>query len=199
MISKLFNPFRYIAGGKSLLIGIPLLLITALIGYLSGTNFPDLLSVKVGYTTSMPYAFVQGICNWISISTVLYIMAIVASKSKIRAVDIFGTQAIARFPYLLASLIGFFPAMGKFGQYLLWELLHQGVAIEISTLEITAAIVLIILNLLLTIWMVALMYTAFRESANIKGSKSVVLFIVGVIVATILSGLVAPLLYQNIV
>jgi hypothetical protein len=198
MIQKLFNPFVYIAGLKSLLNGLLIILATSIVGYLSHTHFPDIISVKIGFTSPVWYFVVQSLLNWLSISILLYLAAIILSKSSVRLLDIFGTQALARYPYFFAAFFAFSDSMLEFGSFLAWTFLHSGTPVEISTFSIVVAIGLIILTLLLTIWMVALMFNAYKISANLKGPKLVTSFIVAMIGAMILSGYLSSILIQNI-
>jgi hypothetical protein len=197
MITKLLNPFKYIAGVKSLVIGILIILVTAYIGYTSNTHFPDLISIKTCPDLPVWYFVIQSLSNWIVVSTLLYSCAIVGSQSSIRFVDIFGTQAFARFPYLIASFIGFSDSINKFGKYMLWTLLQNGESISLSTGNFVIAISLLILTFLLTIWLVALMYNAFKVSANLKGTKAVVLFIIVFIVSMIITGYISKYLFAK--
>ena len=64
-----------------------------------------------------------------------------------------------------------------------------GNKVEISTFEMGMAIFLIVLTLLLTVWMITLMYNAYKVSANLKSTRLVLTFIAGLILSIILSGL----------
>jgi hypothetical protein len=194
MITKLLNPFKYIAGVKSLVVGILIILVTAYIGYTSNTHFPDLISIKTCPDLPVWYFVIQSLSNWIVFSSLLYLFAIVGSPSSIRFVDIFGTQALARVPYLIASFIGFSDSINKFGKYMLWTLLQKGESISLSTGNFVIAISLLILTFLLTIWLVALMYNAFKVSANLKGTKAVVFFIIVFIVSMVITGYISKYL-----
>jgi len=196
MITKLFNPFKYIAGGYSLIIGVLVLLFTALIGFFSNTHFPDLISVKTCPDFPLQYFIIQSLSNWIVVSSIFYLISIIASTSKVRVIDIFGTQALARFPYLIASFIGFSNSVDNFGKYILWELMQKGEPIELNVSVIVIAVSLIILTLLLTIWLVVLMFNAFKVSANLKGYKLILLFIAGFILSIFLTGLISNQLIQ---
>lgn len=184
-MTYLFNPFRYIAGVKSLVAGILVLLLTAIAGYFSHIHFPDLISVKTGPGFPLWYFILQSFSNWLVISILLYVLALIFSPSSVRAIDIFGTQAIARFPYLFAALAGFSGSLDKFGKYVVYNTLHQGEPVNLSTGDTVMAISILIFTLLLTIWMVVLMYNAFRVSANVKGGRSAALFIVAFVISMI--------------
>ncbi|GET24794.1 YIP1 family protein [Prolixibacter sp. NT017] len=184
-MNKFLNPFRYIAGGKSLLAGIVVLLLTAITGYFSHTHFPDLISIKLSPAFPLWYFVAQVFTNWLVISVVLYLLALIFSSSSVRMVDIFGTQALARAPYFLAAVTGFFSVMHKFGRYILYTRFHQGEPIDLTSTDVVLVVFLMILSLFLSIWTIILMYNAFRVSANVKGGKAVPLFIVAVIISTV--------------
>lgn len=178
MIKRLFNPFLYVAGSKSLLIGLAIMLATTAVSYFSHIHFPDPISVKVAIGFPLWVYLVQNLANWLVVSVLFYIAALVLSKSSVRAIDIFGTQALARAPYLIASFTGFTGVLETFGKFLLWITTNTGNPVEITGAQILFAVLLLILTMVLTVWLVALMFNAFKVSSNLKGAKLIVSFIV---------------------
>jgi hypothetical protein len=197
MIKKLTNPFENIAGAKSLIWGVLIILFTSIIGYFSNTHFPGIISVKTSPDFPVLYFIIQGFLNWLVVSTFFYFASILFSKPSVRAIDIYGTQALSRTPYLPASFIGFSGAIENFGKYLLWNLLQKGEPTEITTVGIIAAILLIVITLLLTIWQVVLMFNAFKVSANLKGNKLTLIFIGVLIASMIASSILNNTLFQK--
>ncbi len=133
----------------------------------------------------------QSLANWIVFSILLYFGSLIVSKSSFRFIDVLGTQALARSPYILASLIGFSNSISLFGKYILWNFTHKGEPISISGGTITVAIFLLILDLFLTIWLITLMFNAFRVSTNLKGNKSVVLFIIIFVLSMVITSIIS--------
>ncbi len=191
MFEKLINPFKYVAGTKSLIIGVVVILSTSIVAYFSKTYFPDIVSVKLDVNLSILSSVVQNFMNWFVVSTLFFLASVILSKSKIRIVDIFGTQALARFPYFFVSLISFSDALDLFGKYLLWTFMNYGEPIEITMIQKSIAVFLMFISLVLTVWLVILMYNAFKVSANLKGAKLVLTFIsvmlISMVVLTYLS------------
>ena len=187
MNSILFNPFKFIAGTKSLIAGIFIIVATAYIGFLSHIHFPDLISVKICPAYPLWYFIIQNIANWLIFSIILYLGTIIFSKSSARFIDIIGTQALARTPYFIVSFFGFSDSIALFSKYMLWKELHFGNPVNLSAGDAVIAVSLIVLSLLILIWMVTLMYNAFRVSANLKSTRSVVLFIIVFIISVILT------------
>jgi hypothetical protein len=196
MLKKLINPFVYIAGTRSLLWGIKIILITSVFGYFLNIHFPDVISVKIGPDFPFLYHIIQSFSNWIILSVILYLISIFFSKSKIRIIDVLGTQALARFPYLIAPFTGIPKSPQVFSQYILYEYLGTGDPIAITTQDIIVTIIIILFTIFLTIWMIALMYNAFKVSTNMKGSKSVIIFIVGLVVSIVITTLITSQLIQ---
>lgn len=184
-MNKFFNPFQYIAGYRSLLAGLLILFLTAVTGHLSRTHFPDIISIKLSHGFPFGYVVAQVFTNWLVISIVLYVLALVFSSSSVRIIDIFGTQALARFPYFLAALTGFLGAMHKFGRYILYTRFHQGEPVDLTSTDVILVVFLMLLSLLLSIWTIILMYNAFRVSANVKGGKAVTLFIIAFVISMV--------------
>ncbi len=183
----LFTPFRYIAGWESLLIGIIVLLATSVTGYYSHIHFPDLLSVKTHNGLPYPLILAENGLNWLIPSLLFYIAALIFSPSTVRAIDVFGTMALARWPYFLVSFTGFSDTLERLGKFMVWKSLNTGDPVSISAGETLLAGTLLVFTMLSTIWMVALMVNAFKVSANLKGTKLTVLFIVILIISALLT------------
>ncbi|MDL2256976.1 YIP1 family protein [Bacteroidales bacterium OttesenSCG-928-I14] len=191
----LFKPFMYIAGKESLLIGLVVLLVLSLLSYLSSTFFDGVLDIHYAAPDAaynlLPY-FICVFTSWIILSLVMYITALVLNK-KVRLVDMFGTLAMAKAPYIFATFVGLIPAM------------H--IAIDMADLQnidvlmsqLTAPLLSMIVIIPITIWYVVLLYNAFSVSSNLKGTKGIVGFIIALLVSEVLSVIIIPLIIKNIV
>ncbi len=197
MIKKLINPFRYIAGYKSLTIGLLIIICTSLVSVFSHKHFPDIISVKTGPDYSFWYLLIENISTWIIFSTFLYVLAISFSKSAVRIVDIFGTQAFARLPYLLVSFVGFSGSLKLFNQHILWTVLQRGEPVDLTILDTTIAVLLLVFTLSMTVWVIVLMFNAFKVSSNIKGGRLILLFVISVIGSTIINHYTSNYLTHN--
>ena len=177
MTKLLFNPFLKIAGYKALIYGWLIILITAFIAYFSHTHFAGAIDAKVGAKTLWWVYILEPFVDWISVITVFYSMGILFSQSKIRFADVAGTFALARFPMFFAALLYFGPmpdlqALDKIG--------------FLAVLNMVGILICVI-------WMIALFYNAYTVSCNPKKGKAAWTFIVGLIVAEIISQII---LYQ---
>ena len=69
----LLNPFEFIAGPQSLLIGITAICLTAPISYLARVHYDGAIDIHIGAVTPLWFYFASQIIGWLSVSVVLYI------------------------------------------------------------------------------------------------------------------------------
>jgi len=185
----LFNPFQFIAGSGALLLGLIVMLASAFLGSLSNTHFDGVLDVHSGTTAPLWFFLTEVLIDWLCISIVLLIAALFVSRSSFRVVDVFGTQALARAPYLISALALLPEGSIRFTNYLVSKITQQVPAEAIKSTDILFFAAGIIVVVLMIIWMVVLMYRAYAISCNVKGGKAVSSFIAGLIIAEMLSKL----------
>ncbi len=183
----LFNPFRFIAGFKALLLGLVIILISASIGSVSNTHFDGVLDVHTGIEAPLWLFFAEGLINWICMVIPLFFFGLIVSRSSFRMIDVFGTQALARWPYIIIVVVMLPDANRRVIEYLMSKLIQNAPAIEVNSIDVLVFVFAMILSILMVIWMVALMYQAYVVSCNIKGTRAVITFIISLIGAEVLS------------
>ena len=183
----LFNPFRFVAGYKALLSGLGVILISEFVGSFGNTHFDGVLDVHTGLEAPLWFFFAEGLINWICMAVPLFFFGLIVSRSSFRAIDVFGTQALARGPYLIAAVAMLPDANRRFGEYLMAKLTQAAPTVAINYADVLIFVFAIILIILMAVWMVALMYRAYAVSCNIKGAKAIATFIVSLIGAEVLS------------
>jgi hypothetical protein len=183
----LFNPFRFIAGFQALLLGLAIVLLSSFIGSFSNTHFDGVIDVHPGAEASMWFFFAEGLIDWICMAVPLFFFGLIVSRSSFRIIDVLGTQALARWPYLIAAIVTLPDANRRVVVYLMSKFAQTAPAAAISSTDVLIFGFAMIVTILMTIWMVALMYRAYAVSCNIKGARVVVTFIVGLIAAEAIS------------
>ena len=173
----LFNPFTYVAGWKSLIIGFIFFIITSVVGYFTQIHFDGPISLHQGLLIPIYIFILESIIAWLSIVIIFYVFGLLLSKSVIRFIDIAGTIALARAPIALTSL-GLLP----------WFKLMNP-----SSLLFMPFYFLYMLPL---IWIVILYYNAYRVSCNLKGIRLIISFIAGICIAEIISKIAVVHLYK---
>jgi hypothetical protein len=195
-IEWLFNPFRFIAGFKALLLGLAIILISSFIGSLSSMHFDGVLDFHIGLKAPLWFFLVEGLIDWICLAVPLLFFGLIVSRSSFRMIDVLGTQALARWPYLIAALAMLPDANRRVLEYIMSKVTQTAPAATINSADVFIFGFAMILVILTAIWMVALMYRAYTVSCNIKGASVVVTFIVGIIAAEALSKVAILLLVR---
>jgi hypothetical protein len=183
----LFNPFRFIAGFKALLLGLAIILISGLVGSFSNTHFDGVLDVHTGAAKPLWFFLAEGVIDWMCMTVLLIIFGFIVSRSSFRIIDVIGTQALSRWPYLISALAMLPNANRRVLEYIVSKVKETAPAVTINPADVLVFGFAVIAVLLMTIWMVALMYRAYAVSCNIKGARAIVTFIVSVILAEALS------------
>lgn len=194
----LFNPFSFVAGYQALLLGLGIMLISALLGFLGNTHFDGVLDVHKGLGTPLWFFFTEGIIDWLSIAMPLFFFGLTISNSSVRMIDVFGTQALARWPYIVTCVVMLPEANQRVGAYLVAKFGFAAAPAAINYMDIFIFGFAIIVGIFMAIWMVALMYKAYTVSCNIKGARAIVTFIVSLIGAEVLSKLSILLLFKRL-
>jgi hypothetical protein len=190
----LFNPFRFVAGFQALLMGLAIILISGFIGSFSGTHFDGVLDVHTSAKASMWLFPAEGVINWICMVIPLFFFGLIVTRSSFRMIDVLGTQALARWPYLVVAIVMLPDANRRVIEYIMSKFTQTTPAAAISYIDVFVFGVAMILTIFMVVWMVALIYRAYVVSCNVKGAKAVVTFIVGLIVAEVLSKVVILML-----
>lgn len=185
MKTWLFNPFMYIAGGKALGLGMLIIVVSAIASYLNGTHFDGVLHMSPGGPSRLWIFIAEQVVCWLCVTLVLQAGAMLFSQSKTRIIDIAGTQALARWPAIAIALLGAGVKVPK-------GLTPESIAEAITPLTIIS----LLLTLTFVVWMVALFYNAFMVSANMKSGKGVAVFVIGLLLADLISRIILSQLYK---
>jgi hypothetical protein len=187
LIQWLFNPFRFIAGFKALLMGLAIILISGFVGSFSNTHFDGVLDVHTGLESPLWFFFAEGLIDWGCMVIPLFFFGLIVSRSAFRMIDVLGTQALARWPYLITAVVMLPDANQRVIAYVMSKLIQTAPAAAINSADVLIFGFAMFVVVLTVIWMVALMYRAYAVSCNIKGAAAVATFIVSLTGAEVLS------------
>jgi len=181
MKTWLFNPFKFIAGNRALLLGIGVMLLSAIVCSLETIHLDGVLDVHKGREAPSYFYFIEPLIDWLCLVIPLYIFGKSFSVSAIRFIDVAGTSALARYPMFFVVLLCMLsPNLPTDEQKILNT-------IQTNPHVLMQLTVIGILVIPFIVWTVALMYNAYSLSANLKGPKAVWSFIASVVIAEILS------------
>ena len=182
-MTRLINPFYYIAGGKALAWGLLFLLGNTLL--LNCASMAQDTPVHFSYVQH--YSFLQTLGQqllmWLLPALLLWGAGVLLSSSKIRPIDIFGTTAFTQLLMLPMGAMLLFPQF----QVLQQEVLQQTLSGQIPpTGEVLLLMGYGFFALFMLIWYYVWNYHAFSVSCNVRGSKAVITFIAAEILTTII-------------
>jgi hypothetical protein len=185
MKAILFNPFEKYNAEKLLVIGILGMLVGSYLGAFFNARFDGVLDMHFVKSTSLQQVLTDNIINTVCLSLLLYIAAILITP-KTRIIDILGVVVISRITLYIVPLIN----IGYTFQDSTRALLENMDSLQNGSLQgINIGIILLFSLVLLTVvvWYVSLLYKGFKLSANAKGRKGIILFILAIILAELIS------------
>ncbi len=190
-VAWFFNPFIYIAGAQALLLGLLAILASGVLGFLSRTHFDGVLDLHTGRAAPLSVFLLEGAINWLTLAVVLLIAGKIVSRTAFRAIDVLGTQALARWPMLIAATACLAPGYQRVTAIIAQQLVSGGLASgkfpSLNTADAVVAGLVLLVIILCVIWMVALMYRAYSICCNVKGAAAAVSFIAALLVAEVIS------------
>jgi hypothetical protein len=193
-VTLLFNPFYYLAGGGALGLGLLAILAAALIGSCRTLHFDGVLDMHIGAAVPVWFYLAEGLVDWLSLAVVLWVAGKIISGTSFRAVDVFGTQALARWPTVVISLLALPPAFQRFSKDIVEQIKRGNFEFNTPDAIVFFAIGICVVPILC--WMIYLMYKGFSVSCNVKGGKAIGTFIGGLIAAEVLSKILIVALFH---
>lgn len=161
----LYKPFIFIAGYSSFAIGTLVIIFTTYLAFITGTHYNGLLNVYFAQDTPYVFYFIEQISHWFFLTILLFVSGTFLSKSKIRFIDVIGTQAMARVPLLLLPIIKMLPPFES---------------LMINSLQMN---LLIALYIILVMWSITLMFNAYKISCNVRHQSLVTSFILAILMS----------------
>ena len=200
----LFNPFERIAGGQALGIGLGIMVGSALVAAAGGVRFDGVLDCHLGAPGPLWVFLADGLIAWGSLAVILYPLGRLLAPGKVRAIDVFGTLALARAPYALVLVPALLPGTRRYSEALIQQV--QELASDIASrsggvlvlgrlllppgttvADLLSFALMIVTSLVVLVWMVVLLYRAYAVSCNLSGARGILSFIGGLLAAEVLS------------
>ncbi len=180
---RFINPFDRVAGYPALALGLLILALMSLISQSASIHFPGLFDLKIfsptaeKITLNFQKIFLQNMVISLSLATAFYFSGRINKKSSLRFIDFLGTTMMARFPYLVASLVFF--ALHLRGTNLHFDKVEDVNTYTLSIITFTALISIV--------WLVATYFYSLKESSGLRGKALWVSFIASLIAIEILT------------
>jgi hypothetical protein len=199
----LFHPFITIAGFQALGLGLAAILLTSWWGSWSGAHFDGVLDTHVGAKLPLWIFLSEGVIDWLSLALVLLVTGRLLSKTAFRSLDLLGTQALARWPMLFVSLMCLAPGFHRYTQALVKSLTTLSAhpttpALPGFGMDAVVFISVTLGMLTCVVWMVALMWKSFAHCCNMRGGLAITGFVVGLLVAEVISKLAILQMFRSL-
>ena len=192
MRTWLFHPFSKLAGVVSLIIGIAAIVTTAMIGWWwHGVATDGVLELHFVATNDFFSYLVLGGIAWLTLSLCLLVVGHGLTSTQYRIVDLLGTQALARWPMLLATLVIGLP---PYRRTLQESIMAVQSASGHASVDMAIVLGLSLMPLALTVWMVWLMYHSYKVVFNFKGPRGPWSFALTLAAAEIISKIAVSVL-----
>ena len=198
----LFHPFLRIAGAASLGLGLAAILCAGLLGAYQGLHFDGVLDTHVGKKGPTWFFVGEGMIDWICLASLLLLAGRLVSKTAFRSIDLFGTQALARWPTVLVALACLAPGFHRFSDALTKSIigLKPGQIPPLPPMGPDTVVfgLVTVFMLACTAWMIALMWRSFSHCCNVRGAKAVSAFVIALLLAEVLSKVLIGRLFQHV-
>ena len=181
MMEKFLNPFRYLTLRKALCWGIAALILASVFYWLNGLRATSLTQLDFG-GTRLWIATARLTAAWFIYAVLMYLMGVVASRSKVRFGDVAAFSLFARIPFYVSTLVFAVPSVKSVFGYAM-DGNFTAMMEHMNLLSIVG-----VMSMLVLVWSVFWEYKAFAESTNVKNGKGVGWFIVVYILAYIATG-----------
>ena len=190
-----YNPFEFVAGWKALGIGIVILCIATIIGYFGSMVFYG-GQAKVVSVITWSKAFSLQFLGLAVTVIVMYLVALIFAKH-VRFQDILGTVTLSKYPLLLMALLNLpiGKKMAEFGEKMEGMNVSELMNMKFSFTDLVPLFIFSFFAIILLVWLITLLFNAFRVSTNFKGIKCAVLFISIILVSEIITSVLVYVLY----
>jgi hypothetical protein len=174
----IYNPFTRLAGWTALGLGLLAALLMAGLGAYSHVVFDGVIDVHFQSTDLVNTLSLVGI-SLASLILVFWVAGLIVAKP-FRFIDLAGTMALAKAPFLIMALTGFLATPPD-----MESILNNPMVI----VQDPGFLGVLILSLPVMVWSIVLMHSAYKVSCGLKGSTLTVSFIIALFVAEAVSKL----------
>jgi hypothetical protein len=184
-MKNLFNPFRYIAGTKALVLGVIFIVSSGFMLYSNDMIQDSYVHIGLSDVALWQVMAVQFVW-WLIPAILLYAGGLMLSKSKIRIIDVLGTTAFSQLILIPMIAPMMLPVVKNGSQNVINALLA---AVRPETGDLMAVMLYGLWSTLFLVLFYVWNYNAFATSCNIKGTKAIVYFIAVQVVVTIVGSI----------
>lgn len=181
MWNKFLNPFKYLPLRQALCWGIAALILISVFFWQVGLRLTSITQLNLA-GDRLWAATLRQVVAWLIFAVVLYLLGLVASRSKVRFIDVAAFNLFARIPMDLAFLMFAVPSVRS-----VTALATEG-NLNAVMQHLDIMVVVGVVSSVFSVWYFLWSYKAFAEATNVKNGKGVGFFILAFLVSYIVSG-----------
>jgi hypothetical protein len=159
---------------------------SAIICHAVPVHFDSVLTANFADPGPMWLFVAEGFSAWLCMALTLHLFGAILAPSRFRFVDMLGTQALARWPFLLVAVACLPKSLLRTMTYLAEERVQTAHTVAVTTGDVAVTIFALAVILAATIWTVMLMYKGYAVSTGIKQIRTrIISFIVALMIAEV--------------
>lgn len=183
----LFNPFEKFSASKLLVFGIIATLIGSYLGYVFNGRFDGVIDLHFNEETTLVQPFIDNAINILCLSVSLFVVGRIINK-KTRFIDVLIPAMIARIPFYFLTLTNINNFMITFSNEILENLdLKNPEKFHLEPVNLITMLLSAIVSIGMLVLFVILLFRGFKTATNCRTPNHTLLFVVGIILAEILS------------
>lgn len=186
----ILNPFDYFSPNHTLIIGLSIIFTAGIINSFANTHFDGIFDIHTGGSSAFIVFILEGYINLIIITGALFILGKLFTKQNVDIFKFLGQQSLARWPFMTASIITISKSYQRFSSIKSIREIKEFGIFSFNSLDNTIVSLSIIFIFIILLWVVILMYKSFKQEFKICGTKGVLIFIFGSVIAEILSKII---------
>jgi hypothetical protein len=128
----------------------------------------------------------EGASAWLCMAAALHFFGAILAPARYGLLDMLGTQAMARWPFLLVAVACLPKGLMRTMTYLAEQKMHAAHTVEVTTTDGVVTFFALTVILASIVWTVMLMYRGYAASTGIREMRKRILsFIVALIIAEV--------------
>jgi len=192
----LYNPLAVLGKGRGLIAALVVVAALTVVAWWGGVHLDGALDLHVPpKPPSAALVIAESLIAWLSVALLLFAASKVFGGNGGAGAHL-AAAGLARFPYLLAAVITSRQLLGK-AMLAAVTVTEEQIVVRPQDFLTPAVVIGGILTMALVVWSVVILYLGYKEASRIEGGKVVAAFIVGLVVAEIVSKLLIILLIQG--
>ena len=184
-MKKIYNPFEIFSENQLLIFGILFLVIGSFLGFLFNGRFDGVLDLHFVEFADFYEVLLDNLINTMVLTILLFLLGLFINP-KTRIIDLLNTALIARIPFYILPFFNINNYMNRITDAMM-DLVASNNLEAIAVTDTIFMAIFGILALATMVWFAILLWNGFKIATNAKGIKTIVLFIVIVLLAEIAS------------